>query len=77
MVRVKPDQPDTVKEGFAIARRLREAGYITELQLGKQSSTDLRWILDVKSKAPRFVLIDKASNKTSEAQTADEVLELL
>ncbi len=77
LVRTEPGKPDTVKEGFSIATRLREAGYVAELSLGDQEPPDLKWTLDVKSKAPRFVLIDKPSNKKLEAQTADEVLELL
>jgi len=77
LVRIEPDQPETAKEGFSIAKRLRDAGYVAELQLGKQSPVDLSWTLDVRSKSPRFVLTDKANNKESEAPTADEVLKLL
>jgi len=70
-------EAEVTELGFAAAGSLREAGYIAELQLGNQQPADLRWILDVRSKAPRFVLTDRAAKKKHEAQTADEVLELL
>ncbi len=70
-------EPAVLKQGFAIARHLREAGYVAELQLGSQQPADLRWLLDVQNKAPRFVLTDQVKHKKFEVQTADEVLALL
>ena len=65
------------KDGFSIASHLREAGYVAELDLGGQQVADLRWTLDVQSKAPIFVLSDQVNNTRFEAQTADEVLTLM
>ena len=70
-------QPEAVKESFTTASRLREAGYVVELNLGGQELTNLRWTLDVQNKAPLFVLTDQVNHKTFEVQTADEVLKLL
>ena len=70
-------EPEAVKEGFSIAGCLREAGYVAELHLGGQEPANLRWTLDVQSKAPLFVLTDQVKRKKFEAQTADEVLKLL
>jgi len=70
-------EPDTVKEGFSIASRLREAGYVAELYLGGQEPANLRWTLDVQTKAPLFVLTNIVNHKRLEAETTAEVLTLL
>ena len=69
-------KPEAVKEGFNAAERLREAGYRAELYLEAQAEADFGWTLDVQSKAPKFILTDRAKRKF-EAQTVDEVLKLL
>ena len=70
-------EPEAVKEGFITASRLREAGYVAELNLGGQDLADFRWTLDVQGKAPPFVLTDLVKNKKFEVQTATEVLATL
>jgi len=70
-------EPEAMKEGFSMASCLREAGYVAELHLGGQEPANLRWALDVQSKAPLFVLTDQVKHRKFEAQTADEVLALL
>ncbi|GAG25917.1 unnamed protein product, partial [marine sediment metagenome] len=70
-------EPEAMKEGFSIASRLRKAGYVAELHLGGQEPTNLRWTLDVQSKAPLFVLTDQVKRQKFEAQTAGEVLAIL
>ncbi len=77
LIRVEPGQPEAVKEGFSIASRLREAGYVAELDLSGQEPANLEWALDVRSKAPLFVLTDRVKHKKFEAQTTAEVLALL
>jgi len=74
LIRVKPE---TMKEGFSIAGRLREARYVAELHLGGQEPANLRWTLNVQNKAPLFVLTDQVKHRKFETQTADEVLKLL
>ena len=66
-----------LKEAFSLAHCLHEAGYAAEVHLGGREPAGLRWILDVQSKAPLFVLTDLVNHKKFEAQTADEVLKLL
>jgi histidyl-tRNA synthetase len=66
-----------IKQGFDIAHRLHEAGYVAELQLEDQEPTDARWLLEVQSKAPVFVLTDQVKRQKLELGTADEVLKLL
>jgi histidyl-tRNA synthetase len=70
-------EPEVVKDGFSVADDLREAGYVAEVDLGGRKPADLRWTLDVQSKAPRFVLTDQVESRKLEAQTAAEVLALL
>jgi histidyl-tRNA synthetase len=67
-------EPQVMKEGFSIANDLHEAGYSAELNLVGQGSADLRWTLDVRSKAPVFILIDRIKRRKFELETAGEVL---
>ena len=70
-------EPAAMKEGFSIASRLREAGYVAELHLGGQEPANLRWTLDVQNKVPLFVLTDQVKCRKFEAQTITEALTLL
>ncbi len=70
-------EPEMVKEGFSIASRLREAGYVAELDLSNQEPADLRWTLNVQRKEPLFFLTNLATHKKIELKTTDEVLDLL
>jgi len=70
-------ESDAVKEGFSMASCLREAGYVAEFHLGGQEPADIRWTLDVQSKAPLFVLTDQVKHKKFEAQTVTEALAIL
>jgi histidyl-tRNA synthetase len=69
--------PEVMKEGFSIASRLRESGYTTELALGGEEVASYGFILEVQSKAPRFVLSDKVSGKKSKVESVAGVLALL
>lgn len=56
LVRVAADALKTV---FELADRLRDAGYIAEIDLdGKKTAA--RWTIEVGGKTPAFTLIDKA-----------------
>ena len=70
-------EAETVKEGFTIASRIREAGHVAELQLGEREPANIRWTLDVRSKAPVFVLTDRVNNGKSDISTAEEVIRIL
>ncbi len=77
LIRAEPDKPAAVKESFGIASCLREAGYVAELDLGGQESAAFRWRLDVRGKAPMFILTDQVERRKFELQTAEEVLAVL
>jgi len=70
-------EPEAMKQGFSIASYLRDGGYIAELYLGGQEPANLRWTVEVRSKAPLFILTDEINHTRCEAQIADEVLTLL
>jgi len=70
-------EAEAVKEGFNTASRLREAGYMAELELGAQKQADFNWTLEVKSKPPLFILTDQAKQRRFEAQTINQVLAAL
>jgi len=74
---VRVEKEDALKEAFSIADSLREAGYVAELDLGGQEPADLRWTLDIQSKAPLFALYDKVKSGKVEAQTIEEVLQAI
>ena len=69
--------PGVVKAAFAIASRLRQAGYVAEIDLGKPASGEGGWTLTVGDKAPRFMLTGPVGQRKFEADTADEVIALL
>jgi histidyl-tRNA synthetase len=70
-------EPLVIKEGLRVARILREAGYVAQLDLGAQEPADLRWKLDVRGKAPTFVLTDLVKSAKFELPTAGEILTIL
>ncbi|MFC1930716.1 ATP phosphoribosyltransferase regulatory subunit [Chloroflexota bacterium] len=76
-VLVKSVEDNSLKEVFSAADRLREAGYVAEIDLGGQETPDLRWLLDIRSKEPSFVLRDKVKSSRVELKTIGEVLTLL
>ena len=77
LIRLDSGQPETVKEGFQIANSLREAGFTAELDLGGQKPSNLGWTLDIKDKAPPFVLTNRSNRRKHRAQTAGELLAIL
>jgi len=70
-------EPEAIKQGFNIARYLRETGYVAELDLGGEEPTNVRWVLEVRSSTPIFVLTDRTKCRKSELSTVDEVVAVL
>jgi len=75
-VKVLVKAKDSLREAFDVARRLREAGYIAEIDLDSQEP-DVKWVLSIQSQPLLFTLHDKPKNKKFEASTLDKVLKLL
>jgi histidyl-tRNA synthetase len=76
LIKTEPRE-GVLKEAFKLADYLHEAGYTAEVDLGGREPADLKWRLNIRSKAPLFVLTDRASKRSFEAQTRDELLNLL
>ncbi len=70
-------EPKAIKQGFDMVSRLHEAGYVAEFKLEAKEPAEFEWRLNIRSKAPLFVLTDQTKQRRFEAQTADEVLALL
>jgi len=70
-------EPEAIKQGFDIVSRLHKEGYVAEFELDSKGLADVGWKLDIRGKAPLFVLTDQFNQRRFEAQTADEVLALL
>ena len=76
-IRVRAERAEVLKEAFHTASQLREAGYRVALDLGGKKPAGLRWVLDVRSKKPFFVLRDEVKASKAEVPTIDEVIALL
>ena len=77
VILVRAEKEDVLKAAFDAASRLREAGYVAEFELGGQAPAGLRWILDVRSKKPFFVLRDEVKSSQAEMSTIEEVLQAI
>jgi len=75
LVTIDPGEPEAVKQGFAAISRLREAGYVAQINLGALAEADFTWTLEVR--APLLVLTDQTRQRTVQLQTINEVLEFL
>jgi len=76
LIRAEAGELDAWKESAQIASSLREAGYITERDLGERDLADFRWIIDV-SQGHLFVLTDQVKHRRFELKTTDEVWVIL
>jgi histidyl-tRNA synthetase len=75
LIKTEP-APDIVRKAFALASRIRQAGYKAELYLGGKVPEDPGWKLDLQKDGPPFILIDY-KNERYECSSEDKVLELL
>jgi len=66
-----------MKEAFGLAAYLHDAGYKAEVDLGGKEPGDTKWLIDVRSEEPHFIISDPTGGQKSEAQTRVEILELL
>ncbi len=69
--------PEVMKQGFSIAKTLRDAGFIAEFALDRQEATACDWLLEVRDKSPVFTLTDRVSGRKSTVDSIAGVLALL
>jgi histidyl-tRNA synthetase len=70
-------EPEVIGQGFAVASLLREAGYVVRTQLADREQATSRWVLEVRGKAPSFVLSDQTKREDVALPTVEEVLAAL
>ena len=69
--------PEMTKQGFSIANRLREAGFIAKFALDGQEAAEYDWLLEVRGESPVFTLTDQVSSRKSSVDSVTGVLALL
>jgi histidyl-tRNA synthetase len=74
LVSLKSDDGATLRQGFAVADRLREAGFAAELDLGPAVTGEYKWRLVVGETAPIFVLTDELGREKAEFDTPNDVI---
>lgn len=76
LVRGEIATPDVMKASLQLAQSLRESGYVTELDFsGRQPNS--RWVVTVREKPPRFVVIDQAQNQKRETSAMGNVINII
>ncbi len=56
---IRAESSDVLKPAFQLAYRLRQAGYIAEIDLDGEKTT-ARWTIEVGKKTPAFTLVDES-----------------
>jgi histidyl-tRNA synthetase len=76
LIRCQATAADTIKASFQLAQSLRQAGYVTELDLnGRQSNR--RWIIAVQEEPLPFLVIDQIQNKKREVSSIADAMEII
>jgi histidyl-tRNA synthetase len=76
LVQSQSSNVEGFKSCFEVARFLREAGYLTELDQGQKAVGNYRWVLSVLSEG-LFRLTDQTTGEKSELTSAAEVIKLM
>ncbi len=76
IVRCNTTTAEAIRASFELARELRQAGYIAELDFNSRRP-DGRWIVAVTEKLMPFTVIDPIKNQKKEASSMAEVIEIV
>jgi histidyl-tRNA synthetase len=75
-IKVASDSPKAVREALAVAGELRQAGYITELDLdGKGSMSS--WTVEVGRKTSELLLVDNKKSKRTSCNNVEALVKYL
>lgn len=77
LVRASTETPGAVKEVFKTAAKLREAGYIAEVNLDAGATDDAKWTIDVTDEPGLVTVTEKQTGNRSEAMNIDEAVSLI
>ncbi len=69
--------PEAIREGFNVARLLREAGFAVELSLDGREDGEHEWLIEVRAGSPIFIITEPASGRKSSVDDAAGVLAML
>ncbi len=76
LVRPRQSSNESIKAAYELAGNLREAGYITEIDLGIKVSTDYRWVIEVKQDTV-FEVRDNLKSRKYDFTTVVDFIKLL
>ena len=71
-----PKDAEGLKPSLALARQLREAGYVAEFDLGYRETADFRWVINMRS-GEEIELLDQSSGKKWRKSSPAELLKIL
>ncbi|MBI2848302.1 MAG: histidine--tRNA ligase family protein [Chloroflexi bacterium] len=77
LVKTSLKEAGAFKRVADMAACLRDAGYPAEIHLGGKEPDDIKWLLEVRARAPRYTLISRTTRQRCEAETESEVLAFL
>jgi len=76
MVRCTGTTSKIIKSCFSLAKALRDIGYITEFEFGRQQAK-WRWLVTMQQKKPYFIVTDQLHNETKEASSILHVVDII
>jgi histidyl-tRNA synthetase len=75
-VLIRAGEGDGLKPSLELARQLRDAGYVAELDLGYEETADFRWVIDMRG-GEKIDLLDQSSGKKRRKSSPAELLKFL
>ena len=75
-VLIRAKDAEGLKPSLALARQLRDAGYIAEFDLGYRKIADFRWVVNMRG-GDEIELLDQSSGKKRRKSSPAELLKLL
>jgi histidyl-tRNA synthetase len=77
LITISGGKPNVVKSAYNITDSLREAGFITSIQVDNENKADFKWIIEVNDKSPEFTILNQSNKRKQTARTIGEVIKLL
>jgi len=75
-VLIRAKDAEGLKPSLALARQLRDAGYVAEFDLGYRETADFRWVINMRG-GDEIDLLDQSSGKKRRKSSPAELLKLL
>jgi len=75
-VLIRAKDAEGLKPSLALARQLRDAGYVAEFDLGYRETADFRWVINIRS-GDEIDLLDQSSGKKRRKSSPTQLLKLL